>query len=125
MAIKKKDGTIDIEATFQRALSRLSISGKMPPFIQGNRGAPTPVVTERQLQDLTRQLFAEVEDQCAFYTERLDNNVMWVSDWLKMYWSAWSGSIDIELVHATVQEDVVYKDPLSFGRDRTNSRVWA
>lgn len=116
MAIKKADGTIDIEATFQRALDRLSIARPMPPFVQGNRSEPVPTVTERQLQDQTRQLFAEVGDQCAFYTERLGNDVMWVLDWLKMYWSAWSGGVDKDLVRATVQEDCQYKDPLSFGR---------
>lgn len=33
-----------------------------------------------------------------------------------MYWSAWSGGIDLELVRATIQEDCVYHEPLSFGR---------
>lgn len=30
MAIKKSDGTIDIDATYERAVSRLSISKKIP-----------------------------------------------------------------------------------------------
>lgn len=116
MAITKKNGSIDVEATYQRALSRLSIAKPMPRFVQGNRSEAIATVTEVELQDMTRQLFAEVEDQCAFYTERLGNDVMWVTDWLKMYWSAWSGGIDEDLVRATVQDDCAYKDPLSFGR---------
>lgn len=117
MAIKKKDGSIDIEATWEQAIDRLHLPKNMPAIVQGNRGAPIHTVTERELQSLTRQLFAEVEEQCKFYTKGLGNDVMWVSDWLKMYWSAWNSGIDIELVYATVQPDVVYRDPLSFGRD--------
>lgn len=108
--------TIDYEARFQHALSRLSIKGEVPTVIQGNRSAPEPGMTEVQLQQRTRQLFGEVEAQCAFYTEKLGNDVMWVLEWLKKYWSAWSGGVHEDLVRETVAEDCQYKDPLSFGR---------
>lgn len=106
----------DHEARFQEALGRLSIARPMPPFVQGNRSAPVPTVGEQELQAMTRRLFDEVEDQCAFYTERLGNDVMWVLEWLKKYWAAWSGGVNEDLVRETVAEDCEYKDPLSFGR---------
>ncbi|MCX6400049.1 MAG: hypothetical protein NTX33_08985 [Propionibacteriales bacterium] len=110
------DTSIDIEARFQAALSRLSIRGDIPPFVQGNRSAPEPTLTERALQERTRALFAEVEAQCRYYTDHLDNDVMWVLEWLKAYWSAWSGGVHEDLVRLTVSEGCEYKDPLSFGR---------
>ncbi len=113
------DTDIDIEARFQAALSRLSLK-PMPPFVQGNRSAPIPTVSEAELQDMTRRLFEEVEAQCAFYTEKLGNDVMWVLEWLKAYWSAWSGGVQEDLVRLTVDENCVYKDPLCFGRNMTS-----
>jgi hypothetical protein len=112
----KQDEHDRVEAIYQRAVSRLSISGSMPPTVQGNRSAPVPTVTEPELQEMTRRLFDDVEAQCAFYTERLGHDVMWVVDWLKKYWSAWSGGVNEDLVRETISEDCEYKDPLSFGR---------
>lgn len=106
----------EYEAIFQRALSRLSIAKPLPPTVQGNRSEPVLTVTEQELQQMTRRLFEDVEAQCAFYSERLGHDVMWVLDWLKKYWAAWSGGVNEALVRETVAENCEYKDPLSFGR---------
>ncbi|MGA4791357.1 nuclear transport factor 2 family protein [Nocardia sp. AB354] len=113
---RNQAGSADYEARFQQALSRLSIAKPMPPTVQGNRSEPIPTVGEQELQRMTHQLFDEVEAQCAFYTERLGMDVMWVLEWLKKYWSAWSGGVNEDLVRETISEDCRYKDPLSFGR---------
>ena len=106
----------ETEVKFQAAIARRTLRKPAPPFIQGNRGVPMRTYDEDELQRMTRQVFDEIEAQTRFYTQGLGHDVMWINDWLKKYWAAWSGGIDEAAVHELLAPNVEYKDPLSFGR---------
>jgi hypothetical protein len=104
------------EVKFQACLNRKTLLKDPPVFLKGNLAHPVRVLNEDELIAGTRQFFDEFEAQMAYYSERLDHDVTWLTGWLKRYWAAWSGGIDEDLVRQTVAEDVVYKDPTAFGR---------
>jgi len=102
------------EDAFKGALSRQKLKKPAPAFVQGNRSHRVRVITEPELNAMTTQWFVEFEKKISFY-EKLGYDLSWFSLWLKKWWWAWF-EYDMELVGELCMHDIVYKDPVSFGR---------
>jgi len=115
---RPQDHVIDaaFEKRFQAALDRKAFKKPLPEYFGGNRTNPIKVVREYELCEGTRRFFDDLHLQLDFYTKKLGHDVMWFDGWLKKYWVAWLGGIDVGLVHEVVAPECEYVDPLSFGR---------
>ncbi len=105
-----------LEARFQAALDRKVLKKPAPQFVQGNRSHAQRVLGEDELNRLSRQWFAELEDQTRFYSENLGHDITWLNVWFKKYWMAWEQGVDEKALPELLAPDVEYKDPVSFGR---------
>lgn len=105
-----------LEARLQAALDRKVLKHPVPPFVRGNRSHAERAIGEDELNSLSRQWFAELDDQTRYYSEHLGHDITWLNEWFKKYWLAWDQGVDEKALPELLAPDVVYKDPISFGR---------
>lgn len=103
------------EGQFKKDLKRKVLRKPPPEFVQGNKSFAERVIDEGELNANTRQWFVECEKQVAFYSDRLGHDLGWLLEWTKQWWWSWLVR-DMDVVRQLCAEDVVYKDPASFGR---------
>ena len=102
------------EEAFNAALSRQKLRKPAPATVKASRSHPVNVISEPDLNAMTKQWFVEFEEKIKFY-EKLGHDLSWFSMWLKKWWWSWF-EYDMELIGELCMPDVVYKDPVSFGR---------
>lgn len=102
------------EEAFRKALNRQKLIRPAPAFVQANRSHAYPVISEPDLNKMTCKWFEDFENKIKFY-EKLGHDLSWFTLWLKKWWWAWF-EYDMELVSELCMPNVIYKDPVSFGR---------
>ncbi len=90
------------------------LKGRAPSQVRGNRSWTERVYSEDELNANARQWFREFEEQLDFYAG-LGHDVSWVLDWTRKWWYSWLVR-DMDLAAEICTPDLVYKDPVCFGK---------
>lgn len=103
------------QAQFEKALATPRLRQPLPEFLPGNRGGgKVRVLTEPELNAMTRQWFVDYERNIQHYAEH-GIDVRWTLEWAKKYWWSWLMR-DMSLNSELYTPDLRYKDVSSFGR---------
>ncbi|WP_040693596.1 nuclear transport factor 2 family protein [Nocardia vinacea] len=103
------------EALFEQALAKPRLRQPLPQFLAGNRaGGRVPVLTEDELNAMTRQWFVDFERKIQHY-KTFGVDIAWMLEWAKKYWWSWLAR-DMSRNDELYTDDLRYKDPTTFGR---------
>ncbi len=103
------------QAEFEKALATPRLRQPLPEFLPGNRGGgKVRVLTEPELNAMTRQWFLDYEKKIKHYAEH-GIDIGWTLEWAKKYWWSWLMR-DMSLNHELYTPDLRYMDVSSFGR---------
>jgi len=103
------------QAEFEKALSTPRLQQPLPEFLPGNRGGgKVRVLTEPELNTMTRQWFVDYERKIQYYEEH-GIDIAWTLEWAKKYWWSWLMR-DMSLNDELYEPDLRYTDVSSFGR---------
>ncbi len=104
------------EEAFQRALLEPRLQQPVPEYLPGNRaGGRVRVLTEPELNAMTRQWFIDYERKIAHYAKH-GIDIAWTLEWAKKYWWSWLMR-DMSANDELYTPDLRYKDPTTFGRE--------
>ncbi len=103
------------EEKFEKALAMPRLRQPLPEYLPGNRGGgKIRVLTEPELNAMTRQWFQDYERKIEYYAEH-GIDVGWTLEWAKKYWWSWL-TRDMSLNRELYEPDLRYRDVSTFGR---------
>jgi hypothetical protein len=106
------------QAQFEEAIAMPRLRQPLPEFLPGNRGGgKVRVLTEPELNEMTRQWFEDYERKINYYAEH-GIDVGWTLEWAKKYWWSWLMR-DMSLNDELYTQDLKYKDVSTLGRTIT------
>ncbi len=106
------------QARFEEALATPRLRQPLPEFLPVRRGGErVRVLTEPELNAMTRRWFEDYERKIEYYARR-GIDVGWTLEWAKKYWWSWLMR-DMSLNDELYEPDLRYRDVSTLGRTIT------